>query len=124
MSQHGGSAYSTVPPAQELSHDSRHRHDRHGFFRSVDVGQHRDQHDRGAGTDDAADGAGEKSDEENEKETHICAVLFRLLHNEHYTWLRRRLAERQYHMGSLGFESLFVDGSCQPMLIVMLLLGE
>jgi len=39
------------------------------LLRSVLIDQYRHQHDRRAGADDAADGAGEKPDREHEKES-------------------------------------------------------
>jgi hypothetical protein len=48
----------------------RHRHDRHGFLRAVLIDQDRHQHDRRAGADDAGDGAGDQTDDEDEEEAH------------------------------------------------------
>jgi hypothetical protein len=51
-----------------LGHHGGDRHDRHGFLRPVLIDQYRHQHDRRAGADDAADGAGDQPDREDEEE--------------------------------------------------------
>jgi hypothetical protein len=66
-----GAPVDLAPPgenARQVGQDGGDRHDRHGLLRSVLIDQNRHQHDRRAGADDAADGAGEKPDREDEEE--------------------------------------------------------
>ena len=68
-----GAPIDLAPPgedARQIGHDSGNRHDRDGLFRPVLIDQDRHQHDRGAGADDAADGAGDEPHREDENEIH------------------------------------------------------
>src|SRR5262249_45128110 len=66
-----------APPgenARQVRHHGSDRHDGNGLLRPVLIDQHRHQHDRRAGADDARDGAGEKADDEDEEEAHESAI--------------------------------------------------
>src|SRR5205823_10176351 len=63
--------YTTLFRSREIPDDGGDRHDRHGFLRAELPDQHRHQHDRGAGADDAADRAGNQPDREDEDELQI-----------------------------------------------------
>ena len=66
-----GAPVDLAPPRQDARQVRQHggdRHDRDGFLRPVFVGEHGHQHDRGAGADDARQGAGDEADREDEQE--------------------------------------------------------
>src|SRR6202035_2022578 len=66
-----GAPIDLVPPgedARQVGHYGRDRHDRYGLLRAVLIDQNRHQHDRGAGPDDAGNGAGDEPDREDEEE--------------------------------------------------------